>query len=336
MNPFFQNRYISPKYLSQYLDENFHSQIRTLGISHRGHQIKKICIGRGKKTIGAWTQMHGNESTATLAILDLLYEEFYKSKIFDEIKLEIILMLNPDGAEDWTRFTPSGIDINRDFHTEKSIEIRILKDFIFNSDFYFCINLHDQRTIFSTDGIHPATLSFLSPSFNLQREINKTRLLTMNLCSRIYADLKENLGPRIGRYNDTYYPNSIGDNLHKAGIPCLLIEGGYYDDGNLDRLKTREFYKLALIYAFKNISKGLEYDAEEYFTIPENKESHYDIVYRNIFFNNQIQDIAIQYEEILQNDQLIYLPKIVEIDKYIKRKGWIEKNKMDKDLSNLL
>lgn len=73
-------------------------------------------------------------------------------------------MLNPDGSEKWTRRNALDIDMNRDFLKESSPEIKILKKIAKEKKYDYALNLHDQRTIFTTDGVHPATLSFLSPS----------------------------------------------------------------------------------------------------------------------------------------------------------------------------
>lgn len=52
---------------------------------------------------------------------------------------------------------------------------------------------------------------------------------------------------------------------------------------------------------------------EDYFDIPENKETHYDIIYRNVTLNTDhecILDIAVQYKEIYEegNDEISFIP----------------------------
>jgi murein tripeptide amidase MpaA len=62
-----------------------------------------MTLGKGNIKVAAWSQMHGNESTATLAMLDLLaiFEKHpeLKEKLFELIQLDFIFMLNPDGSE---------------------------------------------------------------------------------------------------------------------------------------------------------------------------------------------------------------------------------------------
>jgi hypothetical protein len=53
--------------------------------------------------------------------------------------------------------------------------MKLLKSLILNNNYSYLLNLHDQRTIFTTDGKHPATLSFLAPSENADRDITENR-----------------------------------------------------------------------------------------------------------------------------------------------------------------
>src|SRR5690606_5461804 len=99
----------------------------------------------------AWSQMHGNESTGTRAMLDvfefLKLENNWSKSILDEFTFHFIPMLNPDGSTLYTRRNACGIDLNRDFVRESSPEIKILKEFVKSNRFDFMFNLHDQRTI---------------------------------------------------------------------------------------------------------------------------------------------------------------------------------------------
>ena len=61
------------------------------------------------------------------------------------------------------------------FLKESSPEIKILKKIAKDKKYDYALNLHDQRTIFTTDGVNPATLSFLAPSFDQDRTLNENR-----------------------------------------------------------------------------------------------------------------------------------------------------------------
>lgn len=336
--PYFKNvnfpdRYISPEKLFSYLQSNYSDYIKQVGTSSLGKPIYMMTLGTGKTKIAAWSQMHGNESTATLAMLDLLaiFEKHpdLKDKLFTSIQLDFIFMLNPDGAEQWTRRNAFDIDINRDFLRNSSVEMKILKSIVLEGHYSYLLNLHDQRTIFTTDGKHPATLSFLAPSENPEREITESRKKSMAVIAAIYLQMKHVLPNRIAKYTDEFYPTSTGDNFMKLGIPSVLFEGGFYED-DIQREKTREFYTQALYFALKAMSvlKGDTYSYETYLDIPQNKESHFDMIYRNVKLNTEfdcILDIAVQYREILDdNKNLIYRPYVVEVGDLDHKKGWTE------------
>src|SRR5262249_56925142 len=67
-----------------------------------------------------WSQMHGDEPTATAALFDV-FDYFQRhqtdrvvQRILTSLTLYIVPMLNPDGAERFQRRNAQGIDINRD------------------------------------------------------------------------------------------------------------------------------------------------------------------------------------------------------------------------------
>ena len=66
------------------------------------------------------------------------------------------------------------------------------------------------------------------------------------------SQLKSEIPNNIGRYTDTFYSTSSGDNFMKAGIPVILFEGGHFID-DYKRERTREFYTKALFYALEAI-----------------------------------------------------------------------------------
>ena len=333
-NPNFPNRYISPEKLFFYLQDNFSDYISEIGKSYLGKPIYKLSFGNGKTKILAWSQMHGNESNATHAILDLLEsfkrQEDLQNQLFSEISLDFILMLNPDGSEKWTRRNALDIDMNRDFLKESSKEILFLKHLAQSGKYDYALNLHEQRTIFSTDGKNPATLSFLAPSENPEREITETRKKCMAVISKIVDNIQDLIPNQIARYNDEFYPTSTGDNFTKIGIPTILYEGGHFPE-DYKRKGTRKFYTIALYEGLKAAAelKGSTENWEKYFDIPENKESHFDIIYRNVKLNTDfpcVLDVAVQYKEEIKNgeDEISFVPFVVEVGDCGKKKGWKE------------
>jgi len=333
-NPDFPNRYISPEKLFSYLQTHLSDQIQEIGKSFLDKPIYKLTVGTGTLSILAWSQMHGNESNATHAMLDLLMTldqtPELKEELFSKIQLDFIFMLNPDGSEKWTRLTASDIDLNRDFHNEASKEIMFLKKIVASRKYDYALNLHEQRTIFTTDGIHPATLSFLAPSENVERTVTENRKKCMAVIANVYQHLKNLIPNQIGRYSDEFYPTSTGDNFIKAGMPTILFEGGHFVD-DYPRKETRKYYTIALYYALKAVSElNSAIDGWElYHEIPENQETHYDIVYRNVKLNTDhdcILDIAVQYREIIEEgkDEISFVPFVMAVGDVKQRKGWIE------------
>lgn len=332
--PDFPQRYISPVRLQKFLHENLSEYSRQLGTSTSGRPITMLSMGSGPVKIIAWSQMHGNESNATHALLDLLesfkHQPDLTEEIFSKISLDFILQLNPDGSSAWTRRNALDIDLNRDFLKLASKELPLLKATVENGNYDYALNLHEQRTIFTTDDIHPATLSFLAPSENFEREITVTRKKTMAVVSHIYAQLKNLIPNRIGRYTDEFYPSSTGDNFIKMGLPTVLFEGGHWV-GDYQRKATRQYYTVALYEALRAMGdlKGSVDGWERYREIPENRETHYDIIYRNVTLHTDfpcVLDVAIQFQEIYKDGdaEITFEPIVVEVGDCGRKKGWQE------------
>lgn len=306
----FESRYLPFSQLKTYLNENFPEKI-TLGKSFLGNDIFHLKIGSGTRNILAWSQMHGNESTGTRAMLDVF--EFLKlnnawsETILNEFTFHFIPMLNPDGSTLYTRRNACGIDLNRDFIKESSPEIRILKEFVKNHQFDFMFNLHDQRTIFNTEIFtEPATLSFLAPAADIQRSMTDTRRKVMSVISYMNSHLQKYIPGKVGRFSDEFYPNSTGDNFTQMEIPTILFEAGHYPN-DYQRDHTRRFNALAILLALDAIQQNKDFGTEGYFDIPRNGKKFLDIVLRNVLVKSShsesVLDIGIQFQEQLDTAQ---------------------------------
>jgi len=294
------------KELSQNLSDIF--QVKTIGKSALEKEIFEIKIGKGKRNILLWSQMHGNEPTATGAIFDILnyFEKFNDSdlvsKLINEFTFTFIPMLNPDGAEAWTRVNALNIDLNRDAVRKQAPESKILWNTIEELNPEYCFNLHDQRNIFNVGNTDKtATISFLSASFDESRDINDDRALTMSLIAGMNDAVQKFIPGHVGRYTDEFYPTATGDNLHKSGYKNILIESGTYP-GDAERQTTRKANFIALIKAFELILVGVKPNRiEDYNSIPNNNKRFYDLIIRNVTISiNQVKsvvDIGIMYNE---------------------------------------
>lgn len=320
----FKNRYVNPSKLSDFLIKNYKSLLTEIGRSELNKPIYKLTLGKGPKNILLWTQMHGNETTGTLSCLDLL--KFFENEnncsheILSKFTLDIIFMLNPDGAEIWTRRNRLGIDINRDFLTASSIEMQVLKKTASEKKYDLAFNLHDQRTIFGVEGKkEPATLAFLSPSESVDRKVTETRKKSMGLIADIYQEISKLLPNKISRFTDEFYPRSVGDNFQKLGIPTILFEGGHFPKDYYRQI-TRRYFTLSLITAlyYASVKDEWQKGYELYNEIPNNSLSFFDIIYRNVRIREdkkETVDIGIQYVEKITKgeNELSFIAKIEDI-----------------------
>jgi hypothetical protein len=260
--------------------------------------------GKGKIKIVLWSQMHGNEATATLAIIDII-EFFHHLEIENDqelkelrnnISIVFIPMLNPDGAQLFTRRNAHLVDMNRDAIKQQSSEMRAFFALLKSLKPDWAFNLHDQRTIFSVGAQQNcATLSYLAPSPDLARSKSKSRIKTMQLIAGMHHKTKSLLADHFGKYSDEFYPRAVGDNLMAADIPCVLLEAGAFP-GDPKRSKARQLIFHNLIEAFNIISDSsfVDYSVEDYEAIPENEQLLRDVVFRDINYQGQICDIALQ------------------------------------------
>ncbi len=303
------------KNMIQKLDESNLFDIETAGKSLEGREIYLIKIGSGKTKVLAWSQMHGDESTATMALFDIFNffrsdDEFndLREKLLKKVTLYFIPMLNPDGAEKYQRRNALQIDLNRDALRLQFPESKILKSMHDSVKPHFGFNLHDQNTRY-TSGTTPrsAAISFLAPPFNYEKDINDVRANTMKLIVHIYDELSAFIPGHIGRYSDDFEPRAFGDNFIKWGTSSVLIESGGWKN-NREKQFIRKLNFIALLTAFNSIAEEnyKNEDIQQYEQIPKNEEFLFDLLLRNlkIKFNDEyfLIDIGINQEEKNSDD----------------------------------
>ena len=292
------------------------SAYRILGYSVDKSPVYGVQMGRGPIRVLMWSQMHGNESTTTKAVLDLINSLDQNGfQDLDTFEFFLIPMLNPDGARAYTRQNANKVDLNRDAQRQSQPESRILRKAFDEFAPHYCFNLHDQRTIFSAgDREEPATLSFLAPAANTAKEFTENRRVAAQLIAELTRTLREVIG--IGRYDDTFNPDCVGDFFQSAGIPTLLFEAGHYP-GDYEREETRYFVFQALQNALKAVQSNSYKDVplEAYMEIPENKSRFLDILIRNAHHLDKRYprgaSIGLQFTEVLQEGRIHLRPGIV-------------------------
>ncbi|MFL9844039.1 M14 family metallopeptidase [Flavobacterium rhizosphaerae] len=319
-----EGRYITNTDIEPLLDKlKVCCEIKVAGYSVLNKPVYSIKAGDGDCKIFMWSQMHGNESTTTKAIFDFL--NFFISdngiakKWREYFTFYILPILNPDGAELYTRANANKIDLNRDSVALSQPESRILrKEFeFFKPD--FCFNMHDQRTIFGAgDTGKPATVSFLAPAYNEERSVNSVRQNAINLIVAMNKTLQNYIPGQVGRFDDSFNINCIGDMFQSLNVPTILLEAGHYA-GDYERDITRKFIFFALFSGFYSINENVlvENKNTDYFDIPQNKVVFYDMIYKKIKINYENKEIitnfASQYKEMLFDKSVIFQSIISEI-----------------------
>lgn len=344
--PYLYGRYITNSSIEKCLEKLPKSLITVVGFSVESRPIYSLKFGKGPIKIFLWSQMHGNESTTTKALFDCfnLFEtgNVLPEQILENCTLIVVPILNPDGAERYTRENANGVDLNRDAQNLSQPESKVLRALYEEFKPDYCFNLHGQRTIFGAGltGIS-ATLSFLSPSQDENRSLTDNRKIAMAIISKISELLQTELPNGIGRYDDGFNLNCVGDTFQSFGVPTLLFEAGHYTN-DYNREEVRRLIFISILKGLEIISKGVNIsDFENYLKIPENSKCFYDIILRNTKISedkDEFVDIAIQYKEILKEGKIIFCPiveTISSLDNFYAHREIDVKGKLVENLKNL-
>jgi zinc carboxypeptidase len=303
--------------------------VQKIGHSFLKKPIFSVTLGTGPIKILMWTQMHGNEATATKVVCDLL--KLFKNPdspnsikgILEKCTLKIIPILNPDGAEAYTRFNAQQIDLNRDAVNLEAIESQVLRNELERFQPDFCFNLHDQRNIYNVGHTkEPSSIAFLSPATEETRKLTPERIKAMGIIAKMYATLKQDIPKNLACYNDEFYPNATGDNFQKEGYTTILIEAGHFKD-DYNREKVRYFYFKALITGLLSITNDDYGTVKEYENIPQNDKKYLDCIYNNVNLCQEgvYQNVSVGtiFIETVENNKLkkeIKIEKIGNLSTY--------------------
>ncbi len=283
-------------------------KFKEIGYSEEGRVIKSITFGKGKTKLLLWSQMHGNESTATRAILDILKfliadDEFnsFREELVQKLTIQFIPMLNPDGTNRFQRRTATEIDMNRDAVELQTPEGELLMSIVdkFKPDVGF--NLHDQRRFYNVSGTKvPSSISFLAPAYNEAREVNATREKAMQLIVGMNKTLQNFIPDGIGLYDDTYSFRSFGDNIQAKGVSTILIESGWLKN-DMEKEAIRKLNFTALLSGFQMIANNSysKYSVKNYEAIPLIDTKLFDVLIKNVSVGNAKVDVGISRTEHL-------------------------------------
>jgi len=284
-------------------------EVKKVGESIEGRDLSLISFGTGGTDIFLWSQMHGDEPTATQAIFDIF--NFFDSNDFQDEKrillantrLHFLPVLNPDGAEVYQRRNALGVDINRDALRLQSPESVVLKGIRDSINPPFGFNLHDQSRYYNANRTSkPATLSYLAPAFNYEKDINEVRARGMQVIV-FMNDVIQNYAPgQVGRYSDAFEPRAFGDNFMKWGTSSILIEsGGYADDREKQEIRKLNYVSiLSALYAIAT-DQYKDIALERYEAIPRNDRKLFDLKLENLTYSLHGKDYTLDLG-ILRNE----------------------------------
>jgi Zinc carboxypeptidase len=254
-------------------------EMEKAGESIEGRSIYHVRVGRGPFHVLLWSQMHGDESTATSALFDLF--EFIRAHregavvgaMLASLTLHVVPMLNPDGAERFQRRNMQSIDINRDALRLQTPEGQVLKAVRDRFQPRVGFNLHNQNWRTSVGNPpKPASVSLLSVAYDEKRSENAGRVLTKKICAVIRESLEPFASGQIGRYDDSFEVRAFGDNITLWGTPVVLIETGPWPSVNPDPPLVRLNF-VALVSALDALATGRvnRADPDTYEELPLNE-----------------------------------------------------------------
>ena len=252
-------------------------RVNEVGRSEQGREIFQIEWGKGPKKVFLWSQMHGDEPTATSALIDMFTflqknrDKDWVKAIEQNLTIRAVPMVNPDGADVYQRRNSLGIDINRDARNLVTTEARLLKSLRDAWQPEIGFNLHNQQSLTTVGNTNKqAAISFLvvygDEAKTLTPGLDRNRRLVVAMTQA----LNNFIPGHIGRYGDEWTPSAFGDSFSSWGTPVILIETGALHGKDEMQLVKMNF--VALMTSMKLLADGgfTAFDPNEYETIPNN------------------------------------------------------------------
>lgn len=301
----------------------FRSKI--VGRSVMGRDIYMNSCGTGQGKVLLFSQMHGDEPTATQALMDLMnfmeasgdgFDEMRRS-ILSNLTLDIVPMINPDGAELFRRQSATGIDMNQDGRKMALPESKTLYRLGDSIKPNFVFTLHDQNIhhTAASDTL-PASIAFLAPAYEKKRIVNDVRQRAMQVIVVINSMLQKYIPGQVSTYNDTYSPRGFGDKLTGMGASTILIEAGGRH-GDIEKQELRRLVFLSLVTGLEAIAKDSyqSCDIKQYKSIPINSRKGMlaDLIIGNLNLSlngyNYTTNVVVDRVEVDNPTHTTYYPK---------------------------
>jgi hypothetical protein len=263
-------------------------RMEEIGRSAEGRPLRLLSFGTGPTAVLLWSQMHGDESTASMALADLVHlfatrpGDPWVREISQALTLHLFPVMNPDGAARFQRRNAQGVDLNRDARALATPEGQALKALQERLRPAYGFNLHDQAVgtrVGSTD--RGTAIALLAPPFNAAREVNEVRARAMELAALIRVALEPRVGGYMARWDDTFNPRAFGDLMQAWGVSTVLIESGGWE-GDPQKQFLRELNFVALGTAFDALARGGTggMDPALYQELPQNGRRFGDLLLR--------------------------------------------------------
>ncbi len=260
----------------------------SIGRSILGREIRAVTFGSGPVPVLLWSQMHGDEATATMALADIFRylaeaeRDPLRERLRRSLTIVFVPMLNPDGAELFQRENAAGVDVNRDGRRLATPEAQALKAIRDRIEPRFAFNLHDQsaRTRVGRTG-EQAALALLAPAFDAERSYNDVRTRARLVAAEIATILAPALRGRLAKYDDTFNPRAFGDLMQTWGASTVLIESGALP-GDPEKQRLRALHVPAILGALDAIAtrRFESADPAVYDSLPFNTGGASDLVIR--------------------------------------------------------
>ena len=279
------------KDLQRYLEglKKLGLKVEEVGRSHANREIYQVEFGRGPLKVFMWSQMHGDEPTATSALIDMFTvlqnnrDKDWVKKIEQALTIRAVPMLNPDGTEFYQRRNLQGIDINRDAVDLKTPEAILLKKLRDEWSPHIGFNLHNQNALTTAGKTNKqAAISFLVVYGDAAKTTSEGHERNKRLTSAMVSAIGPYLPGHIGRYGDEWTPTAFGDNFSAWGTPVILIETGALHGHDEMFLVKMNF--TAMLTALKSVADGSEknFSPANYEMLPANASgSLYYFIFRD-------------------------------------------------------
>ncbi len=259
-----------------------------VGRSFANREIYQIEWGKGPRRVFLWSQMHGDEPTATSALIDMFAvlqanrDKEWVKKIENDMTIRAVPMLNPDGAELFIRRNLQGLDINRDARNLVTPEARLLKSLRDTWSPEIGFNLHNQNSL-TTAGrtSKQAAISFLVVYGDAAKTESSGHLRNKRVTALMTSALNQFIPGHIARYPDEFTAAAFGDNFSAWGTPVILIETGALH--GKDEMFLVKLNFVAFLTALRSVSDGSEkmIDPLRYFDLPNNSSGNlFNIIFR--------------------------------------------------------